>query len=57
MKIFRDIMAYFRNSAGHNLIETYTQDGSLRFVAWVDLLLETATRATTRSTSSALADS
>lgn len=56
MQVFRGVMAYFRNSAGHNLIETYTQDDALRFVAWVDLLLEMVSRATTRSASPEPAD-
>jgi len=29
----------FRYTTGHHLIDTYTQDDALRFVAWIDLLL------------------
>jgi len=32
-------MAFFRNAAGHNLIDSYTQEDALRFVVFVDLLL------------------
>ena len=28
-----------RNAAGHNLIDTYSQEDALRFVVFVDLLL------------------
>ena len=41
MQIYRGVMAFFRNSAGHNLIESYDQDDALRFVVLVDLLLKT----------------
>ncbi len=30
---------FFRNATGHNLVESYTQEDALRFVAFVDLLL------------------
>jgi uncharacterized protein (TIGR02391 family) len=39
MQIYRGVMAFFRNAAGHNLIETYGQEDALRFVVFVDLLL------------------
>jgi uncharacterized protein (TIGR02391 family) len=39
MELYRGTMAFFRNSAGHNVIDTYTQDDALRFVAWIDILL------------------
>ncbi len=39
MQIYRGVMAFFRNAAGHNLIETYDQEDALRFVVFVDLLL------------------
>jgi uncharacterized protein (TIGR02391 family) len=39
MQLYRSIMAFFRNTAGHHLIDTYSQDDALRFVAWIDLLL------------------
>jgi hypothetical protein len=41
MQIYRGVMAFFRNTAGHNLIETYDQEDALRFVILVDLLLTT----------------
>jgi uncharacterized protein (TIGR02391 family) len=39
MQLYRGVMAFFRNAAGHHLISTYSQEEALRFVAWVDLLL------------------
>ena len=39
MQIYRGVMAFFRNPAGHNLIDTYSQEDALRFVVFVDLLL------------------
>ncbi len=39
MQLYRGTIAFFRNTTGHHLIGTYTQDDALRFVAWVDLLL------------------
>lgn len=39
MQLYRSIMAFFRNTTGHHLIDTYTQDDALRFVSWIDLLL------------------
>ncbi len=39
MQIYRGVMAFFRNAAGHNLVESYTQEDALRFVVFVDLLL------------------
>ncbi len=39
MELYRGIMAFFRNTTGHHIIDTYTQDDALRFVAWIDLLL------------------
>jgi uncharacterized protein (TIGR02391 family) len=39
MEMYRGIIAFFRNTTGHHLIDTYTQDDALRFVAWIDLLL------------------
>jgi uncharacterized protein (TIGR02391 family) len=39
MQIYRGVMAFFRNAAGHNLIESYTQEDAVRFVVFVDLLL------------------
>jgi uncharacterized protein (TIGR02391 family) len=39
MQIYGGVMAFFRNVAGHNLIDSYTQEDALRFVVFVDLLL------------------
>ena len=39
MQLYRGTIAFFRNTAGHHLIDTYTQIDALRFVVWVDLLL------------------
>jgi uncharacterized protein (TIGR02391 family) len=39
MELYRGVMAFFRNAAGHNLINTYSQEDALRFVVFVDLLL------------------
>jgi uncharacterized protein (TIGR02391 family) len=39
MELYRGVMAFFRNDAGHNVIDTYTQEDALRFVVFVDLLL------------------
>lgn len=47
MELFRGTMAFFRNSAGHNVIDTYTRDDALRFAGYVDLLLGRLARATT----------
>lgn len=41
MQIYRGVMAFFRNAAGHNLIASYHQEDALRFVILVDLLLKT----------------
>ena len=41
MQIYRGIMAFFRNAAGHSLIDNYGQEDALRFVILVDLLLKT----------------
>lgn len=45
MQIYRGVMAFFRNAAGHNIIETYSQDDALRFVVFTDLLLATVGKA------------
>jgi len=39
MNIYSGVMAFFRNAAGHHLIDTYGQEDALRFVVFVDLLL------------------
>ncbi len=39
MHIYRGVIAFFRNAAGHNIIETYSQEDALRFVVFTDLLL------------------
>jgi uncharacterized protein (TIGR02391 family) len=44
MNIYSGVMAFFRNAAGHNLIDTYSQEDALRFVVFVDLLLATVGR-------------
>jgi hypothetical protein len=38
-QIYRAVIAFFRNAAGHNVIDSYTQGDALRFVVFVDLLL------------------
>jgi hypothetical protein len=45
MQIYRGVMAFFRNAAGHNLIDSYSQEDALRFVVLVDLLLKTLAEA------------
>lgn len=40
MNIFAGIMGFFRNDAGHNLVESYSQDDVIRLVAMIDLLLK-----------------
>lgn len=47
MQVYRGVMAFFRNAAGHNLIDSYTQEDALRFVVFVDLLLAMVGRAST----------
>ncbi|OLC59757.1 MAG: TIGR02391 family protein [Ktedonobacter sp. 13_1_40CM_4_52_4] len=39
MELYRGVMAFFRNTTGHHIIDTYAQDDALRFVVWIDLLL------------------
>jgi uncharacterized protein (TIGR02391 family) len=39
MQMFRGTMAFFRNAAGHKIVDGYDRDEALRFVAWIDLLL------------------
>ena len=45
MQLYRGMMAFFRNNAGHHLIDTFTQEDALRLVAWVDFLLAMIARA------------
>lgn len=45
MQIYRGIMAYARNPAGHNLTDRYSQLDAMRFVGFVDLLLSMVERA------------
>jgi uncharacterized protein (TIGR02391 family) len=45
MQVYRGVMAFFRNPAGHNLVDSYTQEDALRFVVFVDLLLALVGRA------------
>lgn len=40
MELYRGLMAFFRNAAGHNLSANYNREDALRFVAFVDLLLD-----------------
>jgi uncharacterized protein (TIGR02391 family) len=47
MQVYRGVMAFFRNDAGHNIIDTYSQEDALRFVVFVDLLLAMVGRAST----------
>lgn len=39
MQVYRGMMAFFRNSAGHHLADHYTREDALRFVLWFDQLL------------------
>ena len=39
MELYRGVMAFYRNAAGHNVIDTYSQIDALRFVVMIDLLL------------------
>ncbi len=39
MQLYRGTIAFFRNTTGHHLIDTYSQEDALRFVVWIDLLL------------------
>lgn len=47
MELYRGVMAFFRNAAGHNVIDSYSQEDALRFVVFVDLLLAMVGRAST----------
>lgn len=49
MQLYRGTMAFFRNQAGHHVIDTYTQEDACRFVAWIDLLLQMVQVAVTAS--------
>ncbi len=40
MQLYRGVMAFFRNSTGHRVIDTYSQADAIRFVVWIDLLLK-----------------
>ncbi len=39
MELYRGIIAFFRNSTGHRVVDTYTREDAWRFVGFVDLLL------------------
>jgi hypothetical protein len=39
MQVYRGMMAFFRNPAGHHLADHYTREDALRFVLWIDQLL------------------
>ena len=45
MQIYSGVMAFFRNAAGHNVVDSYTPEDALRFVVFVDLLLGMVDRA------------
>lgn len=49
LNFYRGTMAFFRNAAGHRLIDSYTQEDVLRFVAWVDLLLKMVATASAKA--------
>lgn len=49
MELYRGVMAFFRNTAGHNVIETYNQDDAVRFVVLIDLLLGMVRAATSQA--------
>jgi uncharacterized protein (TIGR02391 family) len=42
MQIYRGMMAFFRNSTGHHIVDSWSRDDAVRFVGWVDLLLKLA---------------
>lgn len=46
MELYRGMMAFFRNSTGHNIVNTYSRDDAQRVVAFVDLLLGMIERTT-----------
>ncbi len=43
--LYSGMMGFFRNKVGHQVIDTYTQADAIRFVAWVDLLLQMVAKA------------
>jgi len=47
MQLYRGMMAFFRNDAGHHVTDTYSRDDALRFVGWVDFLLAMVAKART----------
>lgn len=49
MQLYRGTIAFFRNTAGHHLINTYSQEDALRFVTWIDLLLTMLRKASNNS--------
>lgn len=40
MQMYRGIIAFFRNSTGHRIVDTYSREDAIQFVVWVDLLLK-----------------
>ena len=40
MQIYRGTIAFFRNSTGHRIVDTYTKEDAIQFVVWIDLLLK-----------------
>lgn len=45
MEMFKGLMGFFRNDAGHHVVESWTLDDAVRFVGCVDLLLKLVARA------------
>lgn len=46
---YQGLIAFFRNSTGHHVVDTYTQHDAFCFVMWVDLLLRLIASAVERS--------
>jgi hypothetical protein len=38
-QVYRGVMTFFRNAAGHNVTDSYTQEDALRFAVLADLFL------------------
>jgi uncharacterized protein (TIGR02391 family) len=45
MNIYHGIMGFFRNAAGHRVVPDFSQEDALRFVAFIDLLLDMVAKA------------
>ncbi|HEU5377996.1 MAG TPA: TIGR02391 family protein [Ktedonobacteraceae bacterium] len=39
LSIYQGLIAFFRNSTGHRVVDTSTQHNAFCFMMWVDLLL------------------